>query len=114
MGSLCENDLVFLAHARPQSSTQPCCELQASFANMSQVVVELPGVAGDSQPLHECSSMVSKKQLHVQGQWLLVENFLLKHLHTGCQQLGDSQVYRQDHKAKLRNILNSFQSGGRK
>lgn len=34
---------------------------------MSQVVVELPGVAGDSQPLHECGSMVSKKQLHVQG-----------------------------------------------
>lgn len=79
-------------------------------------MVELPGVAGDFQPLHECSSVISKKQLPDQGHTSVAFDGELspKELHTRCQQLGDSQVYRQDHKAQLRNILNSFQSGGRK
>lgn len=97
------------AHS-PAVNCRPGLQLCLSWWLGSQVLLEIPSLCMNAAAWFPKSSCVFK----VTSQWLSVEKFLLKDLHTGCQQLWDSWVYCQECKAQLRSILNSVQSGGRK
>lgn len=100
--TLCESGLVVIAHVHLQSSMQrvlgrvcnvsgdgwaPGCHWQSPALARASPAVWFPK-----------STFVLKE---VTSCWLLVESFLLKDLHTGCQQLWDSRMYWQGCRALL-------------
>lgn len=87
--------------------------------SMSQVMVGLPGVAGQPQPLHAPAPPVwFPESTYVfedaTSRWLSVESFLLKDCTQGVSSSGIHVCIGKTVESYFENILYSVQPGGRK